>query len=230
MKKLLTLLIIASSISACSSMSKDDHKNSSEVTKDSAANNDMNANPNNINESNVNIANSQQTNIITPNSVYFATNQYNIEDKYISLVDANATYLSQHPNAKIKVAGHTDEIGSQEYNLALGQRRAQSIKNYLVAKGVADNQIETISYGKLQPTYPVKDGYLNRRADINYTNEAPSGYNYSNVRGPVVNGDFYLPADANNSVANTNNQDQQHMLETEVNQTSTYYTKSTSPQ
>jgi peptidoglycan-associated lipoprotein len=66
-------------------------------------------------------------------------------------VDGDFTWLKAHPEVKVTIAGNCDERGTEEYNLALGERRADSVKNYLVADGIAADQINTISYGKDRP-------------------------------------------------------------------------------
>ena len=66
-------------------------------------------------------------------------------------LDGDFTYLKAHPEMKVTIAGNCDERGTEEYNLALGQRRADSVKNYLVAEGIATGRINTISYGKDRP-------------------------------------------------------------------------------
>ena len=66
-------------------------------------------------------------------------------------VDGNFTYLKAHPEMKVTIAGNCDERGTEEYNLALGERRADTVKSYLVAEGIATDRISTISYGKDRP-------------------------------------------------------------------------------
>jgi peptidoglycan-associated lipoprotein len=66
-------------------------------------------------------------------------------------LDKQATWLAKYPNVNVQVAGNCDERGTEEYNLALGQRRANAARDYLVAKGTASSRITTISYGKDRP-------------------------------------------------------------------------------
>jgi peptidoglycan-associated lipoprotein len=86
--------------------------------------------------------------------VFFATDQYNLDSKARETLELQAVWLKQYPNVHIVVQGHTDERGTREYNLALAERRAISVKNYLVALGIEPNRVKTISYGKEVPFDP----------------------------------------------------------------------------
>jgi len=83
--------------------------------------------------------------------VYFNYDKYNIRTDEVSPTDHDAQFLNQHPDVKIMVEGHCDDRGSDEYNLALGASRANSLKNALVQQGVSGARISTISYGKEKP-------------------------------------------------------------------------------
>ncbi len=83
--------------------------------------------------------------------VYFDYDKYDIRGDQQSQVQADAQFLSEHPNVGFTVEGHCDERGSTEYNLALGDNRANSVKQALVAAGVSADRIKTISYGKEKP-------------------------------------------------------------------------------
>ena len=86
-------------------------------------------------------------------------------------MNQHASLLSSNPSAGVVIAGHTDERGSREYNIALGERRAQAARNYLSAQGVAVNNIRVISYGEERPaaTGASEDAYAqNRRAELSY--------------------------------------------------------------
>lgn len=84
-------------------------------------------------------------------TVHFALNQYNIEDNDKGTLSKQAAWLARYPAVKLTVEGHCDERGTREYNLALGARRANAVKEYLVAQGVAAGRLETVSYGKERP-------------------------------------------------------------------------------
>lgn len=86
--------------------------------------------------------------------VFFGYDRYDISPEARVTLDNQAAWLNQHPNLSVTVEGHCDERGTREYNLALGERRANSVKNYLVALGVDPRRITTISYGKERPAVP----------------------------------------------------------------------------
>ncbi|HEV7619908.1 MAG TPA: peptidoglycan-associated lipoprotein Pal [Burkholderiaceae bacterium] len=107
-------------------------------------------------------------------NVYFDVDEYTIKDQYRSIVEAHAKYLGSNPDQKIKIEGNADENGSREYNLALGQKRAQAVKKVMTILGVKENQIEAISWGEERPKAAGHDESAwkeNRRADIKYGNE-----------------------------------------------------------
>jgi peptidoglycan-associated lipoprotein len=85
------------------------------------------------------------------NVIYFDTDQYNVDSADAAALQTQAAYLSQYPQISITIEGHADERGTREYNLALGERRANAAKNYLVGLGIAASRISVISYGKERP-------------------------------------------------------------------------------
>jgi peptidoglycan-associated lipoprotein len=84
-------------------------------------------------------------------TVHFAYNAYNIEDNDKAVLQRQATWLAKYPSIRVTVEGDCDERGTREYNLALGARRANAVKEYLVSLGVSGARVETISYGKEHP-------------------------------------------------------------------------------
>lgn len=84
--------------------------------------------------------------------VHFDFNRYEIKTKDLHTLSEIAEYLSEKANVKIVIEGHTDEIGSEEYNLALGDKRAKAIKKYLVKYGVKNFRINTVSFGEEKPS------------------------------------------------------------------------------
>jgi len=84
-------------------------------------------------------------------TVHFALNEYNIEDADKQILGRQAAWLQKYPSVRVTIEGHADERGTREYNLALGARRANAVKEYLVSQGVSTARIETISYGKERP-------------------------------------------------------------------------------
>ncbi len=103
--------------------------------------------------------------------IYFGFDDASVINKYSSLLDAHAAFLSKNSNIKISVEGNTDERGSAEYNLALGQRRADAVVKALELRGVNAGQLEARSWGKLKPVANGSDEESwsrNRRADLVY--------------------------------------------------------------
>lgn len=84
-------------------------------------------------------------------TVLFGLDQHDLDQRARSILDSQAQWLAQNPQITVTVEGHADERGTREYNLALGDRRANSAKNYLIARGVQPGRVTTISYGKERP-------------------------------------------------------------------------------
>lgn len=109
--------------------------------------------------------------VLAKRSVYFDYDSYTVKSEYRELVQNHAKYLVANPNRKVVVQGNTDERGGAEYNLALGQRRADAVKTLMLALGVKETQIESVSFGKEKPkaTGSNEAAYAeNRRSDIAY--------------------------------------------------------------
>jgi len=83
--------------------------------------------------------------------VFFTFNESTLSSEAQATLDRQAAWLKKYPSTKVTVEGHCDERGTREYNLALGERRATAVKNYLVADGVGSARIKTVSYGKERP-------------------------------------------------------------------------------
>jgi peptidoglycan-associated lipoprotein len=83
--------------------------------------------------------------------VFFALDSYTLDDKDRAVLDAQAAWLARNPRARVTIEGHCDERGTREYNLALGERRANAAKNFLVSAGVPASRLSVISYGKERP-------------------------------------------------------------------------------
>lgn len=113
-------------------------------------------------------------NILSRRSVYFDFDSYNVSSEYRDLVLAHAAYLRENSHARVLLQGNTDERGSREYNLALGQRRADSVKRIMLLSGVRDDQVEAVSLGEEKPRALGSDEASwaeNRRTDILYQGE-----------------------------------------------------------
>ncbi|MDQ3187017.1 MAG: peptidoglycan-associated lipoprotein Pal [Pseudomonadota bacterium] len=113
-------------------------------------------------------------NILSKRSVYFDYDSHSGRNEYKPLVQSHAQYLRDHPNAKVLLQGNTDDRGSREYNLALGQRRADSVRNAMTLTGAKEAQIESASLGEEKPRATGHDEASwaeNRRVDIRYQGE-----------------------------------------------------------
>jgi peptidoglycan-associated lipoprotein len=88
---------------------------------------------------------------VNSNTVLFALDQYDIDATARGVLDSQVDWLQRYPNVRVTIEGHADERGTREYNLALGDRRANAAKNYLAARGVSPSRMTTISYGKERP-------------------------------------------------------------------------------
>ncbi len=113
-------------------------------------------------------------NILSKRSVFFEFDSVAVRDEFRPLVEAHARYLANNRSARATIQGNTDERGSREYNIALGQRRADAVKRMMTLVGAQDGQIETVSLGKEKPRNPGHDEAAwseNRRSDILYAGE-----------------------------------------------------------
>jgi peptidoglycan-associated lipoprotein len=112
--------------------------------------------------------------ILSKRSIYFDFDRYDVRDEFKPLVEAHARYLRDNKQAKMLVQGNTDERGSREYNLALGQKRSEAVKRMLLLLGAREDQVEAVSLGEEKPK---SDGHTeeawaqNRRGDILYQGE-----------------------------------------------------------
>ena len=113
-------------------------------------------------------------NILSTRIILFDYDQYVVKDQYRPLVEAHAKYLQANRNARVTLQGHTDERGTREYNIALGQKRSDAVKRTLVLLGAQEAQIETVSFGKEKPKALGSDESAwsqNRRVEIVYASD-----------------------------------------------------------
>jgi len=113
-------------------------------------------------------------NILSKRSIFYDYDKYDVRDEYKPLLQAHARYLAQDRNAKMLIQGNADERGSREYNIALGQKRADGVKKMLQLMGAQDSQIESVSLGEEKPrcTETTEECYSqNRRSDMLYGGE-----------------------------------------------------------
>ena len=113
-------------------------------------------------------------NILSKRSIYYDLDKFDVKDEYRSLVAAHAKFLRENPTAKMLIQGNTDERGSREYNVGLGQRRSDGVKRVLTLLGVKGDQVESVSLGEEKPR---SEGHneeawsQNRRSDMLYNGE-----------------------------------------------------------
>ena len=160
LKKLLPLACTVLFISACSSGVKlDDSNNVASINAGGSMSYDPISDP--------------KTSVYGKRSIFFEFDSYTLDPKYASTIAAHATYLKTFHTQKadIIIQGNTDDRGTAEYNLALGQKRSESVKRALLAQGVNESQVEAVSFGKEKPLNPAQTEAAfkeNRRADIVY--------------------------------------------------------------
>ncbi|HEY3777049.1 MAG TPA: peptidoglycan-associated lipoprotein Pal [Rhizomicrobium sp.] len=90
-------------------------------------------------------------------TVHFAYDKYNVQDQDRDILQRQAAWLQKYPQVRVTIEGHCDPRGTREYNLALGARRANAVKDYLVSLGVPSSRVDTISYGKERPVCTESD-------------------------------------------------------------------------
>jgi peptidoglycan-associated lipoprotein len=112
--------------------------------------------------------------LLSKKVVYFDYDSSTINDEDRAIIQAHANYLSQHPDTKVTLEGNTDERGTREYNIGLGDRRANAVKQMMLLMGVSAQQISTVSYGEERPAALGHDEsawHLNRRVEIVYSGQ-----------------------------------------------------------
>jgi len=113
-------------------------------------------------------------NILSKRSIYFDYDKDTVKAQYKDLLEAHAKYVASHPKAKMTLTGNTDDRGSREYNVSLGQKRSVSVKKSMNVLGAQDTQIETVSFGEERADTNCKDDACygkDRRVDISYEKE-----------------------------------------------------------
>ncbi|CAN5196184.1 peptidoglycan-associated lipoprotein Pal [soil metagenome] len=171
---IISSLVFAATLVACGSNVKlqdvpveDRSANSSQADADAAAAAGRGVAPIQIDASDTSAAGPANTTKI----IYFDFDSYVVKPEFQSIIEAHARYLMANKLRKMSIEGHTDEIGGREYNLALGQKRAEAVRRALGLLGITDSQVEAVSFGKEKPAVPGLDEASmakNRRAEINY--------------------------------------------------------------
>ena len=172
MKRLIILALCAATLAACSSSpSKDAAPISDAKGGGSTA---PNPGPNTGTIQTVPAGNAEEElmkGVLANRSIYFDLDSFVVKDEYRNIVEAHAAFMKRNPGRKVVLEGNTDERGSREYNLALGQKRSEAVKSMLKVLGVPETQLEAISYGEERPQESGHDESAwakNRRADIVY--------------------------------------------------------------
>jgi len=172
LQRTLLMLLIAAFLSACSTSSGS--KKESAVVEDqgSAATGSSTQTYGTGKESSYGISElDDPDNPLAKRIIYFEYDSSDIQPEYRGVVEAHAQYLAANPKAVLSLEGHADERGSREYNLALGERRAQAVKNQMTVLGASPEQIHTISYGEERPVAEGHDETAwsqNRRVELVY--------------------------------------------------------------
>jgi peptidoglycan-associated lipoprotein len=157
--KLLFTISFIGAISACSSVKLDETNDVATVNAGGSMTYDPISDP--------------KSSVYGKRSIYFEFDSYTVDPKYVSTITAHAAYLKafQKQKASVIIQGNTDDRGTTEYNLALGQKRSEAVKRALVAQGVSESQLEAVSFGKEKPADPAQTEAAfkeNRRADFAY--------------------------------------------------------------
>jgi peptidoglycan-associated lipoprotein len=157
--KVLPMAILVLVVSACSSVKLDDTNGVATVNAGSSLSYDPISDP--------------KSSVYGKRSIYFEFDSYTLDPKYASTISAHASYLKsfQRQKASVIIQGNTDDRGTAEYNLALGQKRSEAVKKALLAQGVSESQVEAVSFGKEKPANPAQTEEAfkeNRRADFVY--------------------------------------------------------------
>ena len=103
--------------------------------------------------------------------IYFDFDKSDIRPEFATVISGNAQFLAAHPNAKLKLEGNTDERGTREYNIGLGERRAQAVRRALMLQGASESQLATVSFGAERPAVEGDDEAAwakNRRVELVY--------------------------------------------------------------
>ena len=157
--KVLPMAILVLVVSACSSVKLDDTNGVATVNAGGSLSYDPISDP--------------KSSVYGKRSIYFEFDSYTLDPKYASTISAHASYLKsfQRQKASVIIQGNTDDRGTAEYNLALGQKRSEAVKKALIAQGVSESQVEAVSFGKEKPANPAQTEEAfkeNRRADFVY--------------------------------------------------------------
>lgn len=167
----LVLGVVCLSLAGCASQTSKKPKHRPHHEQESAMTQGVGESTEFINKDESNASEKYSENSRDKNTYLFAFDRFDVADHDLASINAHAAYLVKHPETKIYINGHTDQRGSREYNVALGERRAQAVTRILRSKGVAANQIKVVSYGSEKPAAMGNDENAysqNRRAQTVY--------------------------------------------------------------
>jgi peptidoglycan-associated lipoprotein len=181
MKKLLIVALISGALAACSSEPTKEQEGApvvdqkgQEVTRPPVAPVDKSTTSGVTGSEALGAELRDPNNILSKRSIYFDYDSNLVKDEFKPIVTAHARYLQQHPKAQMRIEGNADDRGSREYNLALGQRRADAVRQMMQLLGAKAEQIETVSFGEEKPKCSEAAESCwsqNRRGDIAYQGE-----------------------------------------------------------
>jgi peptidoglycan-associated lipoprotein len=170
MKQLIIPALLALLISGCSSTPDDASANAPVESRNGIAT----VNAGGVDGRNLPAVLTDPKSILSKRNIYFDYDRYDVRSDYKDLVAAHAKFLSNNRQFRVLIQGNTDDRGSREYNLALGQKRADSIKKMLVMLGANESQVESVSLGEEKPKMDGQNETAwaeNRRGDILYNGE-----------------------------------------------------------
>jgi peptidoglycan-associated lipoprotein len=171
MKKLLVPALVSALIVGCSSTPLPDEQSAAPVESPNAGGTVAPVVAGGLDSRGLPTALTDPKSVLSRRSIYFDLDSYEVKGDYKDLVAAHAKYLVANPGFKMLIQGNTDERGSREYNLALGQKRAEAIKRSLTLLGAKEDQLESVSLGEEKPKNPAHDDSAwaeNRRGDMLY--------------------------------------------------------------
>ena len=175
MKKLIIPALLALLIAGCSSTPDAPDANGAQVeTRSNNAGNVATVTAGNVDSRKLPPELTDPKNILSKRSIYFDYDKYDVRSEFKDLVTAHAKFLANNRQYKILIQGNTDDRGSREYNLALGQKRADAIKKMVTLLGAREEQVESVSLGKEKPKNEGQNEAAwaeNRRGDILYQGE-----------------------------------------------------------
>ncbi|MCK4705284.1 MAG: peptidoglycan-associated lipoprotein Pal [Gammaproteobacteria bacterium] len=171
MKNYLLILLMAVALAACDPNVKPDATDSADGARVGAVDGEGGGSSQALSVSYKAGAINDANSVLAGRIIYFDFDSSKVADDFIELVKHHGRYLSANPNVNIRLEGHTDERGTREYNIALGDRRAQAVKRLFMFQGASSDQVTVISYGEEKPArlgHDESTWHLNRRAELVY--------------------------------------------------------------